>query len=82
MAAIFCSFEIAFALNESSVLAGRDLRGWTYRHGAFFDVWFEAARVGEPVPPWFWSSWLTHAFLHGGDGAVFFTFVCHQKKKK
>lgn len=66
MAAVFCGFELVFALSAAGLLPGSDWRTAVYIHGAFFDLWFDELMDGGAVPPWFWSSWVTHAFLHGG----------------
>ena len=66
MAAIFCGFELVFGLSAAGLLPGPDWRTAVYLHAAFFDLWFDELMDGGEVPPWFWSSWITHAFLHGG----------------
>ncbi len=66
IAAIFCAFEAAFALSEAGILPIADMRWQVYLRGAFFDPYFQGVLAGQPVPATFWSSWLTHAFLHGG----------------
>ena len=66
IALVFIAFEAAFALAENGILALGDLRWETYKKLAFFDVYFERARAGLEVPPEFWWSFLTSAFLHGG----------------
>ena len=65
-AAIFCLFEGAFALSDAGVLPWPDLRWQVYLYGAFFDIYYEGVMAGQPVPWSFWTSWITHAFLHGG----------------
>lgn len=68
----FVAFELAFTLAETGVLpaslnpAGPDLRWDAFVELAFFDVYFEAALGGEPYAPTLWSSFFTHALLHGG----------------
>ena len=66
IAAIFCAFEAAFALTDAGILPIEEMRGQVYLYGAFFDPYFEELLAGREVPATFWSSWLTHAFLHGG----------------
>lgn len=53
-------------LSEAEILPVEGLRWRVYLYGAFWDLIFEAWRAGEPVPITFWTSWITHAFLHGG----------------
>lgn len=57
--------EVMLTLSDGGWIA-EDLRWQVYLGAAFFDVFFEAARAGEAVPMFFWSSFLTHAFLHAG----------------
>ena len=66
MAAVFCLLEGAFQLADAGILPFPDLRAYAYYHGAFLDMWFQDVLNGLSVPVWFWSSWITHAFLHGG----------------
>ncbi|MEM1166606.1 MAG: hypothetical protein AAGI30_09995, partial [Planctomycetota bacterium] len=33
---------------------------------AFLDFYFDRALAGESPPGWFWTSFVTYAFLHGG----------------
>ena len=66
LAAIFCAFEGLFILAEAGILPVEDLRWRVYLLGAFWDVLYEAALAGEAVPFTFWTSWISHAFLHGG----------------
>lgn len=65
MAAVFLGLEALFQASDIGLLA----QGWrwaAYRHFAFFDLWFEAWRTGQPAPAAFYWSFITHAFLHGG----------------
>jgi len=77
MAIVFAGFEIVFTLSDAGVLPWPDLRWLVYVRLAFFDVYFERVRDGLAVPPEFWTSFLTHAFIHGGmlhlvlNGAIF-----------
>ncbi len=77
MALVFAAFELAFQASDSGMLAVGDLRWEAYKKLAFFDIYFEAWRDGIPVPLEFWTSFLTHALLHGGllhlamNGAIF-----------
>lgn len=54
-----------------------DMRVRTYILFAFFDIYFDGALGGQAVPFEFWTSFVTHAFLHGGaihlllNGAIF-----------
>ncbi len=66
MTAVFAAFEGAFALADSGVIDLGDLRWEVYKKLAFFDLYFDRLPTGQPVPPEFWTSFLTHAFLHGG----------------
>ena len=65
IALIFCAIEGAFQLADAGLLPWDELRWQGYVSGAFWDLYFEDARQGLPVPAEFWSSFLTHAFLHG-----------------
>ena len=65
MAAIFVGLELAAELAESGVIDWPRLRIEMYVIGGFWDLYFEAARTGRAVPIEFWTSFLTHAFLHG-----------------
>lgn len=77
MALIFVGFEMAFQAADAGVLPVPDLRWEVYKKLAFFDIYWEAWREGIPVPIEMWTSFLTHAFLHGGllhllmNGAIF-----------
>ncbi|MEM1164199.1 MAG: rhomboid family intramembrane serine protease [Pseudomonadota bacterium] len=66
MAAIFVGFELTFALAESGLFGRTDLRVEVYLRGAFLDFYFDRALAGESPPGWFWTSFVTYAFLHGG----------------
>jgi membrane associated rhomboid family serine protease len=77
VALLFVGFELVFQLAEAGVLPFADLRWEVYKKLAFFDIYFEAWREGIPVPLELWTSFLTHALLHGGllhllmNGAIF-----------
>ena len=77
IASVFVLFELAFQLAEAGVLPFPDLRWQVYLRLAFFDVFFEGVMRGASVPSVFWSSLVSHAFLHGGplhlfmNGAIF-----------
>jgi len=83
MAAVFAALEGAFALADAGIGPWPDLRWQAYRYLAFFDIYFERVRDGHSVPPEFWTSLLTHAFLHGGmlhlvmNGAIFLALGGH-----
>ena len=62
---IFIFFEAMFQLSDAGVLQ-QDMRWQVYLRLAFFDVYFEGVRDGASVPFQFWTSFITHAFLHGG----------------
>lgn len=53
-------------LSEAEILPIEGLRWRVYLYGAFWDILYQAAWAGEEVPMTFWTSWITHAFLHGG----------------
>lgn len=65
MALIFIAFELAFQMGDAGVLFGDGLRLEVYRVGAFWDLYFEGWRDGQPVPVEFWTSFVTHGLLHG-----------------
>ncbi len=62
---IFIFFEALFQLSDAGILQ-HDMRWQVYLRLAFFDLYFEGVRAGEPVPFQFWTSFVTHALLHGG----------------
>ncbi|MFV0475318.1 MAG: rhomboid family intramembrane serine protease [Pikeienuella sp.] len=62
MALVFVLFEILAQLN----LAGGQVNFWMIGRLAFFDGWLHQALTGEGAPPFFWTSFFTYAFLHGG----------------
>lgn len=74
---IFVLAEALFVLSESGLVELGDLRWEVYKRLAFFDLDFDRALAGGEVPAELWSSFLTHAFLHGGmfhllmNGAIF-----------
>jgi membrane associated rhomboid family serine protease len=77
LAGTFVFFEGLFVLSESQLVDFGDLRWEIYKKLAFFDLYFDRAVAGGAVPAEFWTSFLTHAFLHGGmfhllmNGAIF-----------
>lgn len=66
LALVMIAFEAAFELGEAGIFFPADLRFVVYYVGAFWDLYFEEMRAGRPVPIEFWTSFVTHAFLHGG----------------
>lgn len=82
MAAAFVALEATLTLGDFGVLP-RGLRWSVYRHVAFYDIYFEAARSGQNVPLSFYWSFVTHAFFHGGflhlamNTAVFMALGAH-----
>ncbi|MEM7547179.1 MAG: rhomboid family intramembrane serine protease [Pseudomonadota bacterium] len=77
MTLIFVAFELAFQAASAGILPFGDLRWEVYKKLAFFDLYFEGMLEGYEVPFEFWTSFLTHAVLHGGlvhlamNGAIF-----------
>lgn len=77
MAALFVVLEGAAQLGDAGMLLPAGTRFGLYFYGGFWDVFFEAVQAGEQVPWEFWSSIVTHAFLHGSavhlvmNGVVF-----------
>lgn len=65
LALVFIFFELLFQLSDAGVLQ-QDMRWQVYLRLAFFDLFFEGALSGATVPFQFWTSFITHAFLHGG----------------
>ena len=65
MAAILIAFEAAFQLGEAGIIFPAETRMEVYYYGAFWDLYFEGFRDGHEVPLEFWTSFVTHAFLHG-----------------
>ena len=63
---MFCAIELILQMADAGALPWPDLRWDVYLRGAFFDPYFEGVLAGYPVPTSFWTSWITHAFLHGG----------------
>ncbi len=62
---VFILFELVCQLSEAGFLL-QEMRWHIYLRLAFFDLYFEAFRVGEAVPLEFYTSFVTHALLHGG----------------
>lgn len=65
LALIFIFFELLFQMSDAGVLQ-QDMRWQVYLRLAFFDLYFEGVRNGAEVPAQFWTSFVTHALLHGG----------------
>lgn len=65
MAAVFVAVELALTGSDMGLLPP-GLRFRVYRALAFFDLYFEAFLSGQHPPLKFWTSFVTHAFLHGG----------------
>lgn len=65
LALIFIFFELLFQMSDAGVLQ-QDMRWQVYLRLAFFDLYFEGVRNGADVPFQFWTSFITHALLHGG----------------
>ena len=65
LALIFIFFEAVFQLSDAGVLQ-QDMRWQVYLRLAFFDLYFEGMLQGASVPFQFWTSFITHALLHGG----------------
>lgn len=65
MAAVLIGFEAAFQLGEAGILFPADTRLEVYYRAAFWDLYLEGMRSGKDVPLEFWTSFVTHAFLHG-----------------
>lgn len=57
--------EILFQLAEAGVIASPTLRAEAFLIGAFWDVEFDALLHGFDVGATFWTSFVTHALLHG-----------------
>lgn len=86
LASMFVLIETALFLSDAGMLPWADLRITAYLNFAFFDLYFEAALAGLPgLPDWWWVSFVSHAFLHGGwlhvilNSAIFLAlggFVC------
>lgn len=76
LVAAFVVIEIVLQITDLGILIP-DLRTQTYIVFAFFDIYFDGALRGQSVPVEFWTSFVTHAFLHGGaihlllNGAIF-----------
>lgn len=66
IAAIFIGFEMAFQGAEAGILPLGDIRWEVYLRLAFFDLFFDAFLAGHEAPFRLWTSFLTHAALHGG----------------
>ncbi|MEM7423567.1 MAG: rhomboid family intramembrane serine protease [Pseudomonadota bacterium] len=70
LAAVFTAIELLLWLSDQQLLGegpiASDLRWQIYLRFAFFDLYFDAALDGQPVPWWLWTSCLSHAVLHGG----------------
>lgn len=81
-ALVFVAIELTLTASDFG-LAPAGLRWAAYRRFAFFDVWFELWRAGNPVPWSYYTSFITHAFLHGGlfhllmNVAVFLALGAH-----
>ncbi|MEL7462921.1 MAG: rhomboid family intramembrane serine protease [Pseudomonadota bacterium] len=81
LAIIFAAVEIAMVAADALADVGpggiSELRYWMTIHFAFLDLLFEAVREGASPPWFFWTSFVTYAFLHGGtlhlvmNGAIF-----------
>lgn len=83
------AFAIVFVLIELLLFASdegllpRGLRRWAYENFAFYAIFFKAAQSGQAVPLWHFSSFVTHAFLHGGflhllmNTAIFLALGAH-----
>ena len=65
LALVFIFFELLFQLSDAGVLQ-QDMRWQVYLRLAFFDLYFEGVRNGANVPFQFWTSFVSHALLHGG----------------
>ncbi|MEO1492880.1 MAG: rhomboid family intramembrane serine protease [Pseudomonadota bacterium] len=76
MVGAFALIEGALQLADLGILP-IELRVETYILFAFWDQYFDGVLDGRTVPVEFWSSLVTHAFLHGGavhlllNGAIF-----------
>lgn len=66
MLGIFVFFEALFWASDVGAIPFTDLRWEVYKQLAFFDLYFDRVQRGAPVPWTLWTSFLTHAFLHGG----------------
>jgi membrane associated rhomboid family serine protease len=82
MAGIFVGVEMLLEASDIGLIP-RGLREIAYHYFAFYDLYFKAAASGQDVPPRFYWSFLTHAFLHGGllhvamNTAVFLALGTH-----
>lgn len=66
LAIVFVGFELAFQAAASGILPFENLRWEVYKKLAFFDIYFEGFFNGYDIPFEFWTSFVTHALLHGG----------------
>ena len=63
---VFVTLELALTASDSGFLPLQGLRYFTYTLFGFYDQIFEAVQDGATPPFWFWTSFVTYAFLHGG----------------
>lgn len=82
LAVAFLAIEVTLYLSDIGILP-RGMRGWAYRHFAFYAIVVRAAESGQQIPASYYWTFVTHAFLHGGflhvvmNSAIFLALGAH-----